>query len=86
MFHWPGSSWPPTSDNENLLVVDGTSPGSVGMATSQVESEFLVGASEEIKKLTFVPKAPMEASAACVVMDLDLEERNDTAKLLRYCR
>ena len=26
VFHWPGSSWPPTSDSENLFVIDGTSP------------------------------------------------------------
>lgn len=82
VFHWPGSSWPPTSNNENLIVVDGTSPGSVGMATSQVESEFLVGASEQFTTLTFIPKAPMEASAACVITDLDLDERKDTAKML----
>ena len=44
VWHWPGSSWPPTSDNENLMVVDGTSPGSVGMATSQIEMEYLLGA------------------------------------------
>lgn len=78
VWHWPGSSWPPTSDNPNLLVVDGTSPGSVGMATSQIEMEYLLGANEEIKEVTYIPKAPMEASAACVVTDLDLsEERSD---------
>ncbi len=81
VWHWPGSSWPPTSDNPNLLVVDGTSPGSVGMATSQVEGEFLVGASELIKELVYIPKAPMEASAACVVNDLNLEKR-ETARML----
>ena len=26
VWHWPGSSWPPTSDNANLHVVDGISP------------------------------------------------------------
>lgn len=27
VWHWPGSSWPPTSDSPNLAVVDGTQPG-----------------------------------------------------------
>lgn len=27
VWHWPGSSWPPTSDSPNLHVVDGTQPG-----------------------------------------------------------
>ncbi|MBQ2995190.1 MAG: alkaline phosphatase family protein, partial [Peptococcaceae bacterium] len=34
VFHWPGSSWPPSSKSENLFVADGTSPGAMGMATS----------------------------------------------------
>ena len=82
VWHWPGSAWPPTSDSENLLVVDGTSPGSVGMATSQVEGEFLVGASELIENLVYIPKAPMEASVACIVTDLNLEEQEKKATML----
>ncbi len=77
VWHWPGSAWPPTSDSPNLMVVDGTSPGSVGMATSQVESEFLVGANVGIKEVNYIPKAPMEASAACVITDLDLDNDKD---------
>jgi len=82
VWHWPGSSWPPTSDNDNLMVVDGTSPGSVGMATSQIEMEYLLGANEKIETVTYIPKAPMEASAACVVTDLDLSEQRDSYDLL----
>ena len=82
VWHWPGSSWPPSSDNPNLLVVDGTSPGSVGMATSQIEMEYLVGANEAIAEVTYIPKAPMEASAACVVTDLDLSKQNESYDLL----
>ena len=28
VWHWPGSSWPPSSDSPLLSVVDGTQPGS----------------------------------------------------------
>ena len=30
VWHWPGGAWPPTSDSENLMVVDGTSAGALG--------------------------------------------------------
>ena len=82
VWHWPGSSWPPTSDSENLMVIDGTSPGSVGMATSQVEMEYLVVANEEIKEVTYNPKAPVEASTACVITDLDLDEEKPKYDLI----
>ena len=40
VWHWPGSAWPPSSDNPNLMVVDGTSPGSVNMAVATVDAEI----------------------------------------------
>lgn len=74
VWHWPGSAWPPTSDNPNLMVVDGTSPGSVGMAVAQCDTEFLVGGNKEFKDLTFRPKAATGSVAPCVITDLDLDE------------
>ena len=37
VFHWPGSSWPPTSDSPNLHVVDGTQPSNINVAVGTVE-------------------------------------------------
>jgi len=74
VWHWPGSAWPPSSDSENLMVVDGTAPGSVGMAVAQVDHEVLVGASTEIPEVTFKEKAASDAHKACVVEDLDVKE------------
>ncbi|MBO5140519.1 MAG: alkaline phosphatase family protein [Peptococcaceae bacterium] len=71
VWHWPGSSWPPTSDSENLYVVDGTSPGCVGMAVAQVDAEFIVEASTEIQNITFGIDTSMEAQKVCIVEDLD---------------
>ena len=42
VWHWPGGSWPPSSDSENLYVVDGTSPGALGNTTHKVDEEFVV--------------------------------------------
>ncbi len=82
VWHWPGSSWPPSSDSPNLMVVDGTSPGTVGMSTAYIETEFILGASEEFEELRFLAKAPIEASAACVITDLDLEGKDTAVDLL----
>ncbi len=81
VWHWPGSAWPPSSDNENLLVVDGTSPGSVGMSTAQIEGEFLVSANTEVAEVTYRRKAAAEANAACVITGLEVEEEKDDSLL-----
>ncbi len=73
VWHWPGSAWPPSSANENLLVVDGSSPGSVNMSVAQLDCEFLVGGSTEFTEVTYKEKGVVEAKAACVIVDLDLE-------------
>lgn len=77
VWHWPGSAWPPSSDNPNLMVVDGTSPGSVGMAVATVDTEHLVGASTQIPSVTFKPHAASDAHAACVSEDSDEDLNKD---------
>lgn len=77
VFHWPGSSWPPSSDSENLFVIDGTSPGSLGMATSQTEKEFMVGASEKVKDAKFLDKVDPNVVALCVVEELPERSKQD---------
>ena len=76
VWHWPGSSWPPTSDSENLYVVDGTSPGALGMATSQTEKDFQFIATDKAKEPTFMDNADPNIVALCVVEELP--ERSKT--------
>ena len=71
VFHWPGSSWPPTSDSENLNVVDGTSPAGVNMATGQVEAEFMLIASSKTENVMYKQKAACDANIPCTVTDLE---------------
>jgi len=80
VWHWPGNAWPPTSDNENLYVVDGTAPGSVNMSTAQVDGEMVVGANVEVKELRFMPRMATDSVAPCVVTDLVLDDDPDMAK------
>jgi predicted AlkP superfamily phosphohydrolase/phosphomutase len=70
VFHWPGGAWPPTSTNENLYVIDGSSPGSIGSAAMQVDTELIIGANPAIEQPTFVPKAASDAVAPCVIEKL----------------
>ena len=75
VWHWPGSAWPPSSDSENLHVVDGTSPGGVNMSSAQVDVEFIVMASD-LTEITTYRSGAMTTSAKvpCVVTGLDKEE------------
>ena len=50
VFHWPGGAWPPTSDNPNLMVVDGTSPGAMGNTTHKLDDEVVVIATTKTSK------------------------------------
>ena len=47
VWHWPGCSWPPTTDNPNLSVVDGVAPGVVGANSATRDEECIFNASED---------------------------------------
>lgn len=70
VFHWPGSSWPPTSENPNLMVVDGTQPEGVNMGTGQVEGEYLAVCSTQLKTTTF-KMGVGQSDMMCVITDLE---------------
>ena len=72
VYTWPGSSWPPTSDNPNLHVVDGTTPEAVNCGVAQKENEFVVRAGKDIKEVTFNPAIKTaSADIPCVIHDLE---------------
>lgn len=81
VFHWPGSSWPPTSDSPNLAVVDGVQPGYVGFGTGMRDDEVLVTASVKIEVAKFMPKAgTANTGAGCILSDLDIKEESAGSK------
>lgn len=72
VWHWPGASWPPTSDSVNLSVVDGTQPAAVNMGVSMADWETVVTAREDIAAVKFVAHDAREnTGAGCVLTDLD---------------
>lgn len=77
VFHWPGSAWPPTSDSENLMVVDGSSPGSVGASALFLDGEFIVSASETTEATTYLSLEIEDAVAPCVIKKLPEEKSKE---------
>lgn len=70
VWHWPGSSWPPSSDNPNLSVVDGLTPACVDML-SCTDSESVLIASEQVDVPSFHPRAASDGNIPCVIEKLD---------------
>ncbi len=70
VFDWPGASWPPTSTNPNLHVVDGSQPGSPGSGVAQVDSLFILVADEKTEDILFRRKCASDSHIPCVITDL----------------
>ena len=56
VMHWPGGSFPPTIENENLITIDGSSPGAVCAFSSVRDDDMLYVASTKAQKVSFVPR------------------------------
>jgi len=78
VWHWPGSSWPPTVESNLLYVVDGTNPVGVNMGTAQWEWEKIVIASEKNENVNKTDHGETEGGAGCIINNVDelLEEGN----------
>lgn len=81
VWHWPGGSWPPSSDSPNLHVIDGTQPAVVNMGVAQVESEFLLVASPKTEAPMFKQKAASDANVPCVITDLEVVKSDNETDL-----
>lgn len=77
VWHWPGSSWPPTSDSPNLHVVDGTQPSNINIAVGTAEWGQWIEASTAITETHVAEKEADESGAGCVISDLEVEEELD---------
>lgn len=83
VWHWPGSSWPPTSDNPNLHVVDGTQPTMINGGAARVDLEKIVLADAKITKVSYRPAAANNTGAGCVIEDLpEVEDTFDANSIL----
>lgn len=81
VWHWPGSSWPPTSDSPNLTVVDGTQPGAINMGAAVVDKESILLADETVANVRFVAyDAPNNPGVGCVITDLEAADESAAIK------
>ena len=70
VWHWPGSSWPPTSDSPNLHVVDGTQPAAPNSGVAKIEMEKMTYGSPRFTEVLYKPGATNNTGAGCVIEDV----------------
>ena len=59
VMHWPGGSFPPTTDSENLTVIDGSSPGACCAWSSVRDLDMVYVASTKCPKPNYLPMATL---------------------------
>ena len=82
VWHWPGSSWPPTSDSPNLSVVEGTTPSDINFVDGVIEFDKFVWAKEAFKGAAEyrMEEEDHSSGAGCVISGVDLAEAENDAK------
>ncbi len=76
VWHWPGSSWPPTSDSPNLHVVDGTQPSNINVAVGTVEwGQWIVASAAAHDAKVFETKDD-GSGVGCVLTDIDVADED----------
>ena len=86
VWHWPGSSWPPTSDSPLLHVVDGTQPASVNMMMAACDAVYVIEASTEHTELHTKSKNWYAAGVGCVIENLEIDGDPTDAGALTFSR
>lgn len=77
VWHWPGSSWPPTSESPNLSVVDGVQPGWVNFGNCKEEPDFLLTADASIEIPRYFPAGgSLNTGAGCILEVDDVKDEN----------
>ena len=78
VWHWPGSSWPPSSDSSNLSVVDGTQPAFPNCGVAFVEDNIILVANDKIDDLIFRSKVDSDGKVPCMINDLETAGEGNT--------
>ncbi len=77
VWHWVGSSWPPTSTNPNLSVVDGTQPAGPNLGIAEVDSEKVLIASEKTEEVKYITKLASDSKIDCFIPGMEVEETSE---------
>lgn len=89
VWHWPGSSWPPTTTSPNLHVVDGVQPAYINGGLGSLDIVKIIAASDKIDVSEYLPNTShVSAGQGCIIEnaeELAVKESEDNglaAKLL----
>ena len=74
VWHWAGSSWPPTSDSPNLMVIDGTQPEGPNCGNAVVEEEKIMIADEKTPSVLFRAKAATDGDIPCFISGMEFDD------------
>ena len=85
VWHWPGSAWPPSSDNPNLYVIDGTQPEGVNCGNSVIEEEKVMIADEKTPDVLFRAKAATDSNVPCFISGMEFEDNEMEDALATLC-
>lgn len=77
VWHWPGASWPPTSDSANLNVVEGTQPAAIHAGCGIIDEDLMVTAAENYTDVRKIVAKANESGAGCVINDLEAASADD---------
>lgn len=77
VWHWPGSSWPPSSDNPLLHVIDGTQPEGVNVGTGIVAHDFFAVGDVNEPELLYRAKDADVGIAPCAIGDLEVDKKEE---------
>ncbi len=72
-WHWVGCAWPPTSESENLHVVDGTQPTGVNIGIGEVDSEKIIVASVITQEVVYKNRLATDLKTMCISTGMELE-------------
>ena len=84
VFHWPGCSWPPTSDSENLHVIEGTQPSAVNYGIGVADVAHLYYIDEKYSKSEeHYFEGEHISGVGCVVNDFEVKEEKETVNVMQ---
>lgn len=75
VWHWPGCSWPPTSESENLHVIEGTQPSAINYGIGVIDKAHLLYIDEKyVQTQEHEFEGVKMNGAGCIVDGMEVED------------
>lgn len=73
VFHWPGGSWPPSSDSENLHVIEGTQPPGVHNGIGILDEDVVIYADINHAETVHMGAIKAAPGVGCVIEGMEVK-------------